>query len=93
MHDLAPRRARGKIAFIAFLVSLFVMFTPFEKSGLNPSMFPKYFSAGFSMLALAPLFAITRVRIRVETQMALVVLSMVVFHSMMVVPCHSISPG
>lgn len=86
MYDLARQRGRSRIAFLAFFVSLFLLFTPFEEGGPNPSMFPKYFAAGVSVLALAPLFTITRVRFRTETQLMLVVLAMVVFHTVVVNP-------
>lgn len=86
MVDRARQRVRGRIAFLGFFVSLFLLFTPFEQGGDNPSMFPKYFVAGASVLALAPLFFITRVRVRIETRLALVVLAMVAFHTIVVNP-------
>lgn len=73
-------------AALALFVVLFLLFTPFEQGGPNPSMFPKYFSAGVSALALAPLFVITRVRFRVESQLVLVTLAMFVFHALVVKP-------
>ena len=76
MHQVARRGLTGRMAFPAFFISLFLLFTPFEQGGLNPSMFPKYFSAGASLMALAPLCAITKIRFRIETRLTLVVLGM-----------------
>ena len=73
-------------AALALFIALFLLFTPFEQGGPNPSMFPKYFSAGLSALALAPLFVITKVRFRAETQLVLVTLAMFVFHALVVKP-------
>ena len=86
MHQVARRGLKGWMAFLAFFIALFLLFTPFEQGGLNPSMFPKYFAAGASLLALAPMVAITKIRFRVETRVALVVLCMVMFHSQFVNP-------
>ena len=86
MHPAARRRVKGRVAFVALFGALFLLFTPFEQGGQNPSMFPKYFSAGVSFVALVPLFAITQVRFRVETRLVLVVLAMVAFHSLVVSP-------
>jgi hypothetical protein len=90
MGDFARRRTGGKLAFVAFFIALFLMFTPFEQGGSNASMFPKYFAAGASMAVLAPLTVLARIRLRVESQLVLVVLAMVVFHALVViaVPFH-----
>lgn len=84
----APAKARtgNTLAALALFIVLFLLFTPFEQGGPNPSMFPKYFSAGVSALALAPLFLITKVRFRVESQLVLVTLAMFVFHALVVKP-------
>lgn len=81
-----PARTSRIPAALALFVPLFLLFTPFEQGGPNPSMFPKYFSAGVSALALAPLFVITRLRFRVESQLVLVTLAMFVFHALVVKP-------
>lgn len=86
MHDAARRRMKGRTAFLALFVALFLLFTPFEQGGPNPSMFPKYFSAGAALAALTPLIAIIRIRFRIETRLTLVALGMVVFHSLIVSP-------
>jgi hypothetical protein len=86
MRDLRRRRAGGKLAFLALLAALFLLFTPFEQGGPNPSMFPKYFTAGASVMALIPLFVLTRMRLRVESQLVLVALAMVGFHGLVVDP-------
>jgi hypothetical protein len=86
MGNLTRRHAGGKLALPCFLVALFLLFTPFEQGGPNPSMFPKYFAAGGSFLALLPLAVLARMRFRVESQLAVVVLGMVVFHGLVVNP-------
>lgn len=86
MYDVAQKRIMGRIAFLGFFVSLFLLFTPFEQAGENHSMFPRYFVAGTSALALAPMYTFTKVRFRVEVLLVLVVLCMVVFHTLVVNP-------
>ena len=86
MPATAPARSRRTLAVLALFIPLFLLFTPFEQGGPNPSMFPKYLSAGVSALVLAPLFVITRVRFRAETQLVLVTLAMFVFHALVVKP-------
>lgn len=86
MGNLTQRRAGGKLALPCFLVALFLLFTPFEQGGPNPSMFPKYFAAGGSFAVLLPLAVLARMRFRVESQLAVVVLGMVVFHGLVVNP-------
>ncbi|WP_156885874.1 hypothetical protein [Massilia niastensis] len=86
MRDLRRRRPGSRLAFLALLAALFLLFTPFEQGGPNPSMFPKYFAAGASVLALLPLFILTRMRVRVESQLVLVALAMVAFHALVVDP-------
>lgn len=82
----ARRQAGGRLAFLGFLVALFLLFTPFEQGGPNPSMFPKYFTAAVSVLALAPLGFITRLRLRIESQLVLVTLAMLALHALAVSP-------
>lgn len=82
----AKARTGNTLAALALFIVLFLLFTPFEQGGPNPSMFPKYFSAGVSALVLAPLFLITKVRFRVESQLVLVTLAMFVFHALVVKP-------
>ena len=86
MADFSHYRGLGRIAFAGFFVSLFLMLTPFEQGGDNPSMFPRYFSAGAAALALAPMFAFTPVHVRVESQFVMVVMAMVAFHTLVVNP-------
>src|SRR5687767_5195859 len=82
--------ARARIArlpaAVALFVALFLLLTPFEQGGPNPSMFPKYFSAGVAAMALAPLFVFTKIRFRVESQLVLVTLAMFAFHALVVKP-------
>lgn len=86
MPSQARARSRHALAALALFIVLFLLFTPFEQRGSDASMFPKYFSAGVSALLLAPLFVITRVRFRVESQLVLVTLAMFVFHALVVKP-------
>ncbi|KFI05836.1 O-antigen ligase family protein [Massilia sp. BSC265] len=86
MQAHAQARTARIPAAVALFIALFLLFTPFEQGGPNPSMFPKYFSAGVSALALAPLFIITRIRFRVESQLVLVTLAMFAFHALVVKP-------
>jgi hypothetical protein len=85
MGKLARRR-ESRLAFLTYFVILFLLFTPFEQGGPNPSMFPKYFAAGASIMALTPLVVITRIRVRVESCLALVALATVTFHTLVVSP-------
>jgi hypothetical protein len=43
-------------------------------------------AARASLVALAPMFAITKIRFRIETRLTLVVLGMVALHSLVVSP-------
>jgi hypothetical protein len=86
MGNLTRQRTGGRLAFPCFLVALFLLFTPFEQGGPNPSMFPKYFAAGGAFAALLPLAILARMRFRVESQLVVVVLGMVVFHGLVVNP-------
>lgn len=81
-----PLRQGGALVTLAFFAALFMLFTPFEQGGPNPSMFPKYFSAGASTLVLLPLLAVTRLRFRVETQLLLITIAMIAFHGLVVKP-------
>jgi hypothetical protein len=86
MAHLKRRRPGSWLAFACFLTALFLLFTPFEQGGTNPSMFPKYFAAGGSLVVLLPLAILARLRFRVESQLVVVVLGMVVFHGLVVNP-------
>lgn len=76
----------SKIAFMAILVVLFLLFTPFEESGANPTMLPKYFAAGTSMLFLAPLILFRKVQFTPPSLLVLVVLFTLIFHVIIIKP-------
>lgn len=84
--NIILRKNGSKFAFLVFFCSLFLFFTPFELSGSNPSMFPKYFVAGASLLLLAPLIFIKRIKLRAPSVLALIVLITIVFHSTIISP-------
>lgn len=86
MNDALSRKAGSKYAFLAFLVSIFLFFTPFEQAGANPTMFPKYFVAGASMFLLMPLAAIKKIRLRAASVLTLVALAAIIFHSLVIKP-------
>jgi hypothetical protein len=86
MNDLLSKKVLSKFAFIAFFISLFLFFTPFEMSGSNPSMFPKYFISGASIFLIAPLMAINGIRPRVPSALVMVVLLTIIFHTIVVKP-------
>lgn len=79
-------QAFSKIAFTGFLVAAFMLFTPFEDAGSNPTMLPKYLAAGVSMLFLAPLVLMKNLRLREASLLVLVLLLAVDFHATFVKP-------
>ena len=70
----------SKIAFVAMLGVLFLLFTPFEEGGGHPTMLPKYFAAGASMFLLTPLILVRRIQFTQPSLLVLVVLFTLVFH-------------
>lgn len=86
MNDLLGRKVGSRFAFMAFTVSLFLFFTPFEQAGSNPTMFPKYFAAGTSLLLLMPLVAIRKIRLRAPSVLALIALVTIIFHGLVIKP-------
>lgn len=78
--------AFSKIAFMAILVALFLLFTPFEESGANPTMLPKYIAAGASMFLLAPLTLFRRIQLTQPSLLVLVLLFTLTFHVIIVKP-------
>lgn len=86
MNTLVSRKAGSRFAFLAFLASLFLFFTPFEQAGSNPTMFPKYFVAGASIFLLMPLVAIKQIRLRAASVLTLVTLVAIAFHAMVIKP-------
>ena len=87
MNDRRPGHAGTRYAFLAFFVAFFLLFTPFEQqSGGVNSMVPKYLVAGASIMLVAPLLFIRRVKFRTSSVLALVALCTIVFHSMVMRP-------
>jgi hypothetical protein len=76
----------SKIAFMAMLVGLFLLFTPFEESGAHRTMMPKYFAAGASMFLFAPLIVFRRVQFTQPSLLVLVVLLTIIFHGVVAKP-------
>ncbi len=83
-HSSLP--AFSKIAFMAMLVALLLLFTPFEESGARPTMLPKYLAAGASILLLGPLFLFGKIRFTQPSLLVLVILFTLLFHVVIVRP-------
>lgn len=87
MTEPRARLAGSRYALLAFAVSLFLLFTPFElQSGAVNSMLPKYLVAAASIALLAPLLTIRRLRLRTESALALVALLTIAFHALVLRP-------
>jgi hypothetical protein len=76
----------SKIAFTALLGAIFLLFTPFDESGANPTMLPKYFAAGASMFLLAPLLMIRKLQFKQPSLLVSVLLFTLLFHAAIVKP-------
>ncbi|MDL2354116.1 MAG: hypothetical protein QFF03_02535 [Pseudomonadota bacterium] len=76
----------SKIAFTAFFVAAFMLFTPFEDAGSNPTMLPKYLAAGVAMLCLAPLALMKHLRLRPASLLVLILLLALDFHGSFIKP-------
>ncbi|MET0859183.1 MAG: hypothetical protein ABWY27_20715 [Telluria sp.] len=87
MNERRPSPAGTRYAFMAFSVALFLLFTPFEQAsgGVN-SMVPKYLVAAASIMLVAPLVLIRRVKLRTSSVLALLALVTIIFHSMVMRP-------
>ena len=72
------------LVFLAFFITLFVFFTPFEQSGRSHSMLPKYLVAGIAISLLVPLSATTKIAFRQPSVLVLVVLATLIFHATLV---------
>ena len=81
-----PTHLRASCAFLAFFVALFLLLTPFELSGDDHSMFPKFLVAGLGLALCVPLLLITPVRLKVSTMLVLVVLACMVLHAVALRP-------
>jgi hypothetical protein len=86
MSDNISKKLASKYASLAFFTSLFLFFTPFEQGGSNPTMFPKYFVAGMSIILLVPLIAFQKIKLRAPSMLALVALLTIIFHTIAVKP-------
>jgi hypothetical protein len=76
----------SKIAFVAMLAVLFLLFTPFEQAGAKPTMLPKYLAAGASMFLVTPLILFRRAQFTQPSLLVLVILFTLVFHGVIVKP-------
>jgi hypothetical protein len=74
----------SKIAFVAMLVSLFLLFTPFEESGAHPTMLPKYLAAGASMFLLGPLILFRKIQFTQPSLLVVIVLFTLIYHAVIV---------
>jgi hypothetical protein len=74
------------ISSLAFFIALFLLFTPFEEGGTRPTMLPKYFAAGASMLVLFPLVFFRKIQVTRPSVLVLTLLSTLVFHVVAVRP-------
>jgi hypothetical protein len=81
-----PRRMRSAYAFLAFFFALFLLITPFELTGGDGSMFPKFLSAGLALALAGPLLLITPIRLQVPSLLLFVVLLTIVLHLAVVKP-------
>jgi hypothetical protein len=86
MNTLLSKKVESRFAFLAFFSSVFLFFTPFEQSGPNPSMFPKYFVAGAAIMLLAPLVAIRPMKLRMPSVLVLLGLAAILFHAIAMRP-------
>lgn len=65
--------------FLAFLVALFLLFTPFEESGTRATMLPKYLAAGVAMVAMSPLVFLGKIRVKLPSLLVATLLFTLVF--------------
>ncbi len=72
---------QSKFAFLAFFISLFLFFTPFESSG---SMWPKYVAAGVSLALLMPVFLLKKMGLRTPSLYILLLLLFIVIHTVFI---------
>jgi hypothetical protein len=86
MLNARSRTPFSKIAFVAMLVVLFLLFTPFEQSGANKTMLPKYLAAGTSMLLVGPLILYRRAQFTQPSLLVLLVLLTLISHAVIVKP-------
>jgi hypothetical protein len=86
MNDILLNRILEKYAFVAFFVALFMLFSPFESAGSNPSMFGKYFMAGISIFMLAPLLIFKHIKPRTPSVLVGLVYFTIIIHTAIVKP-------
>lgn len=73
-----------KYAFLAFLVSLFLFFTPFESGGANLTMMPRYVVAALSIFIVGPLLLAKKMQPRWPSVLIAIVCLTIVFHTIVV---------
>lgn len=84
--DVHSRAHFSKVAFAAIFIVIFLLFTPFEESGSNPTMLPKYLVAGASMFLLAPLIIFRKPQFTQPSLLVVLVLLTLVFHVIAIKP-------
>ena len=84
--DVHSRAQFSNVAFATILIVIFLLFTPFEESGSNPTMLPKYLAAGGSMFLLAPLIIFRKPQFTQPSLLVVLVLFTLVFHVIVVKP-------
>lgn len=86
MSQVLAAKLNSRIAFLALLTTLFLLFTPFEQSGSHPTMFPKYLAAGVGLVLLAPLLILRPLVIRPPTVLTTLAVLTVVMHGLLIKP-------
>lgn len=84
--DVHSRALFSKVAFATIFIVVFVLFTPFEEGGNNPTMLPKYLAAGASMCLLAPLIIFRKPQFTQPSMLVLLVLFTLIFHIIVIRP-------
>lgn len=84
--DVHSRALFSKVAFATIFVVVFMLFTPFEEGGNNPTMLPKYLAAGASMCLLAPLIIFRKPQFTQPSMLVLLVLFTLIFHIIVIRP-------
>lgn len=84
--DVHSRALFSKVAFATIFIVVFVLFTPFEEGGNNPTMLPKYLAAGASMFLLAPLIIFRKPRFTQPSMLVVLVLLTLIFHIVFIRP-------
>jgi hypothetical protein len=84
--DVRPRAPFSYVALAAIFIVIFLLFAPFEESGSNRTMLPKYLAAGGSMFLLAPLIIFRKPEFTPPSLLVVLVLFTLIFHLIVVKP-------